>query len=172
MNGETWDGRTVNGVTYPNMETDFPKLFAYLGTNVLPDYREYALVGAERNTTDSGIAKHDVYTQGNAKQDQVEQHNHAYGDNKNTYFDYVENDVFAANPIPSNSLIVPHGDALSRSATTTSVYRLNSETGTVNRSRLTLKVYDMTKVDYPTGTQTENVTRGKRKAVFFYIKAM
>ena len=47
----------------------------YRGTNVLPDYRECVMVGAEQNTTDT-IATHDVYTQGEFKDDQLKRHTH------------------------------------------------------------------------------------------------
>ena len=53
----------------------YPALYMYLGTNVLPDYRECVMVGAEQNTTDT-IATHDVYTQGEFKDDQLQKHGH------------------------------------------------------------------------------------------------
>ena len=53
----------------------YPALYMYLGTNVLPDYRECVMVGAEQNTTDT-IATHDVYTEGEFKDDQLQDHNH------------------------------------------------------------------------------------------------
>ena len=56
-------------------ENDYPALYMYLGTNVLPDYRECVMVGAEQNTTDT-IATHDVYTQGEFKDDQLQYHKH------------------------------------------------------------------------------------------------
>lgn len=56
-------------------ETVYPALYLYLGTNVLPDYRECVMVGAEENTTDT-IAEHDVYTQGEFKDDQLQTHTH------------------------------------------------------------------------------------------------
>ena len=49
----------------------YPELYEYLGTDVLPDYRECVLVGAGQNTTDS-IATHDVYTVGQFKDDQIQ----------------------------------------------------------------------------------------------------
>lgn len=57
-------------------ENDYPALYMYLGTNVLPDYRECVMVGAEQNTTDT-IATHDVYTQGEFKDDQLQEHTHS-----------------------------------------------------------------------------------------------
>ena len=56
-------------------ENAYPALYMYLGTNVLPDYRECVMVGAEQNTTDT-IATHDVYTQGEFKDDQFQDHKH------------------------------------------------------------------------------------------------
>lgn len=56
-------------------ENDYPALYMYLGTNVLPDYRECVMVGAEENTTDT-IATHDVYGEGEFKDDQLQSHKH------------------------------------------------------------------------------------------------
>ena len=53
----------------------YPALYMYLGTNVLPDYRECVMVGAEENTTDT-IAAHDVYGEGEFKDDQLQDHEH------------------------------------------------------------------------------------------------
>lgn len=53
----------------------YPALYMYLGTNVLPDYRECVMVGAEQNTTDT-IATHDVYGEGEFKDDQIQSHTH------------------------------------------------------------------------------------------------
>lgn len=49
----------------------YPALYIYLGSNVLPDYRECVMVGAEQNTTDT-IATHDVYGEGEFKDDQLQ----------------------------------------------------------------------------------------------------
>ena len=54
---------------------NYPALYMYLGTNVLPDYRECVMVGAEENTTDT-IATHDVYGEGEFKDDQFQSHKH------------------------------------------------------------------------------------------------
>ena len=56
-------------------ENAYPALYMYLGTNVLPDYRECVMVGAEQNTTDT-IATHDVYGEGEFKDDQLQEHKH------------------------------------------------------------------------------------------------
>ena len=65
-------------------ENVYPALYMYLGTNVLPDYRECVMVGAEENTTDT-IATHDVYTEGEFKDDQLQDHNHLlYDGNSST----------------------------------------------------------------------------------------
>ena len=54
----------------------YPALYMYLGTNVLPDYRECVMVGAEQNTTDT-IATHDIYGEGEFKDDQLQEHKHS-----------------------------------------------------------------------------------------------
>ena len=59
-------------------ENAYPALYMYLGTNVLPDYRECVMVGAEQNTTDT-IAAHDVYGEGEFKDDQLQDHEHSIG---------------------------------------------------------------------------------------------
>jgi microcystin-dependent protein len=64
-------------------QTKYPLLYAYLGSNVLPDYRECVEVGAEQNTTDT-IATHDVYTQGQFKDDQLQSHGHSINYNPST----------------------------------------------------------------------------------------
>ena len=64
----------LDGSTFD--QTKYPALYAYLGTNVLPDYREFVLVGAEQNTTSAIIATHDVFTQGQEKDDQLQDHTH------------------------------------------------------------------------------------------------
>ena len=69
-------------------ENDYPALYMYLGTNVLPDYRECVMVGAEQNTTDT-IATHDVYGEGEFKDDQLKRHTHTImNDNPNGNEDY------------------------------------------------------------------------------------
>ena len=75
-------------------ENDYPALYMYLGTNVLPDYRECVMVGAEQNTTDT-IATHDVYGEGEFKDDQLQRiqgtytsgvvYGESYGIGPNTY---------------------------------------------------------------------------------------
>lgn len=100
----------LDGSTFD--QTLYPALYAYLGTNVLPDYREFVLVGAEQNTTSATIADHDVFTQGQEKDDQLQDHSHAIprsgsaGDvwaiynydglagNSNLQFDYTQMMVF------------------------------------------------------------------------------
>ena len=62
-----------NGSTFD--QNAYPALYMYLGSNVLPDYRECVMVGAEQNTTDT-IATHDVYTEGEFKDDQLQEHEH------------------------------------------------------------------------------------------------
>ena len=50
----------------------YPALYMYLGTNVLPDYRECVMVGAEQNTTEPLLKVHDVYGEGEFKDDQLQ----------------------------------------------------------------------------------------------------
>jgi hypothetical protein len=110
----------------------------------LPDYREFALVGAEENTTDvynastnpnGTIHDHDVYTEGQAKDDQLQDHKH-----------YVESqDGYKYSPGQFGA-----GTSYSVSPTGTGI---NIRANTIFNGRH--------------GT----VTRGKRKAVYFYIKA-
>ena len=69
-------------------ENDYPALYMYLGTNVLPDYRECVMVGAEQNTTDT-IANHDVYGEGEFKDDQLQSHTHNMGFNTNGYSQFT-----------------------------------------------------------------------------------
>ena len=64
-------------------QNDYPALYMYLGTNVLPDYRECVMVGAEQNTTDT-IATHDVYGEGEFKDDQLQNHSHSIPNNNPT----------------------------------------------------------------------------------------
>ena len=64
-------------------ENKYPALYMYLGTNVLPDYRECVMVGAEENTTDT-IATHDVYGEGEFKDDQLQKHTHSVPNNNPT----------------------------------------------------------------------------------------
>lgn len=64
------DGRDTTG-TDEELRIYYPALYMYLGSNVLPDYRECTMVGAEQNTTDT-IATHDVYAQGEFKDDQMQ----------------------------------------------------------------------------------------------------
>ena len=117
-------------------QTKYPLLYAYLGSNKLPDYREFALVGAEENTTDvynastnptGTIHDHDVYTEGQAKDDQLQSHTHNI---QNVEINWTG----GGNKVASNQ-----GGA-------TLVTQSNSG-------------------------RSGAVTRGKRKAVYFYIKA-
>lgn len=78
-------------------ENDYPALYMYLGTNVLPDYRECVMVGAEQNTTDT-IANHDVYGEGEFKDDQLQRHTHGYSmpDGHQTLYQGENNAVYRA----------------------------------------------------------------------------
>ena len=129
-------------------ENVYPALYLYLGTNVLPDYRECAMVGAEKNTTDvfdstetdpstglPGTQNHDVYSQGEFKDDQIQSHKHQFG----------------------------NGALSLKNSTGWSSNGAYGGSGTILET--------MT-VEGPTNSRTGSVTRGKRKAVYYYIKAV
>jgi microcystin-dependent protein len=128
------DGSTFDSTAYP-------ALYQYLGSNVLPDFREFSPVGAEQNTTNvydastnpSGVIHdHDVYTEGQAKDDQLQSHTHE-----------VENAItYGTNAMAGTTLGVLANSIIS------------------DRDATTIK-----------SGRKGTVTRGKRKAVFVYIKA-
>ena len=116
-------------------QTKYPLLYAYLGSNVLPDYRECAIVGAEQNGTDT-IANHDVFTEGQFKDDQLQDHEHILNV---LGYNFPKSQNCAVGNGPRGLTVASQGDS-------TTFFVSNS---------------------YRKGT----VTRGKRKAVYFYIKA-
>ena len=117
----------------------YPALYMYLGTNVLPDYREFALVGAEQNSTDT-IATHDVYTEGEGKDDAMQFHKHNIGANGDTNYPLGYGSDWSTS----------YANGISKTATTKGI------------AVRTSGMYQ---------GRNGDVTRGKRKAVFFYIKA-
>ena len=128
-------------------ETKYPLLYAYLGSNVLPDYREAAIVGAEQNTTDT-IATHDVYTEGQFKDDQLQDHKHSITDPGHTH------DLYHPNTNPNGPLARGTHFTL---ASPSNIPGSSAKTGIT--------------IGSPNSGRHGNVTRGKRKAVYFYIKA-
>lgn len=71
-----------NGVEFD--ENQYPALYQHLGDNHTPDLRECVLVGIGESGR-SGIATHDVYTLGQFKDDQLQDHVHRLkGGNANT----------------------------------------------------------------------------------------
>jgi hypothetical protein len=121
------DGSTFDSTAYP-------ALYQYLGSNVLPDFREFSPVGAEQNTTNvydastnptGVIHDHDVYTEGESKDDQLQQHGHW------------------SNPVTGELTTALGQNGNGGYSTGTNV----------------------------AGARAGTVTRGKRKAVFVYIKA-
>lgn len=130
----------------------YPLLYAYLGTNVLPDYRECAIVGAEQNTSDT-IETHDVYTEGQFKDDALQKMT------GRTSFRNLRNDA---------SLLTSNTDGIFTSASynssATGIEMVGSQPG--HRTELKFDSSNVTRND-----ANANVTRGKRKAVYFYIKA-
>ena len=79
------DGRDTTG-TDIELATHYPQLYAILGnTNVLPDMRECTpvMIGQSDNNYDettnpTGIHSHDIYTLGEFKDDQIQEHQHGY----------------------------------------------------------------------------------------------
>ena len=124
-------------------ENAYPALYMYLGTNVLPDYRECVMVGAEQNTTDT-IANHDVYGEGEFKDDQYQYHTHYIADslfrNRVGFGQLSGNDAGIANT------------------------QVNGE---LNKGRAWIA--DTGK--YDNESRPGNTTHGKQKAVYVYIKA-
>ena len=55
--------------------SQYPELYALIGTDTLPDFRERELVGVGENTTDT-IADHDVFTLGQIKGRGMQNHYH------------------------------------------------------------------------------------------------
>lgn len=121
----------------------YPALYMYLGTNVLPDYRECVMVGAEQNTTDT-IETHDVYGEGEFKDDQMQRITGSF-------------EVSNRNRAPEawGAFSVSTSDnswfALDQTATLPSLVSFDSAT--------------------MTRTGDTNTTHGKQKAVYVYIKA-
>lgn len=145
------DGRDTTN-TADELETVYPALYAYLGnSNVLPDYREFALVGAEENTTDT-IATHDVYTEGQAKDDALQ--------NITGYFQ-IRKMSNGANAVTSRSGAFTLSDQSSQA----DGFDFSGGEGKIHRVSFNSK--NVTRND-----ANANVTRGKRKAVYFYIKAV
>ena len=123
-------------------ENAYPALYMYLGSNVLPDYRECVMVGAEQNTTDT-IATHDVYGEGEFKDDQIQIHEH------NVYMDNGIEEPILLPQIPNSVATI--GNQL----------RAFANVG----SGADLHIRDIVNAN---GGET---THGKQKAVYVYIKA-
>lgn len=142
-------------------ETQYPELYLYLGTNVLPDYRECVPVGAEKNTTDifdstetdpstglPGTQSHDVFTQGQFKDDQLQGHFHfPVGQKSNIYGGMVPVSVAVTGTVGVQMT--------SDGGSTSSIYAKDAVSDDMN------------------GTpRVGTTTRTKEKAVYYYIKAV
>lgn len=144
----------LDGSVISNMSTKYPRLYAYLGGNTLPDYREFALVGAEQNTTDGNISadSHDVYVAGQSKNDCSQRIEGSFMLNTS--------ESFAAYPRPVDVSGAFYGDG-------------NNNYAAINTGDV-LSTYGpsaiWTKFDSGRVTRASTVTRGKRKAVFWYMK--
>ena len=167
------------GDTIADMSTKYPKLYTYLGnSNVLPDYREFALVGAGQNSADvynattnpNGVIKtHDTYTQGQAKDDTLQHHTHTFTGSQGT----ISSSGSHTHTTGGTRSGITTGGAAVQSSTTQYVTSTNISGGShthtftpsgTNGDAKKFSSYDDARLD--------TVTRGKRKAVFFYIKAL
>ena len=152
------DGRDTTG-TSEELSTHYPLLYAFLGSNKLPDYREFALVGAEKNTTDT-IATHDVYTEGQFKDDSFKSHKHTFSGSAGTVSVSGGNhrhSITTRNTTGGNGYCFDVGSGPSYT-------RYTEYSGNLS----------MSGTFTPSGSISntgDDVTRGKRKAVYFYIKA-
>lgn len=130
------DGSTFNAGQYP-------ALYLYLGTNVLPDYRECTMVGAEENTTDT-IATHDVYAQGEFKDDQI------------------QNITGTIETAPSGGTPTDDTGAFQKESSPNAYWYSG---GSANRP--STHSFDASRV-----ARAGTTTHGKQKAVYVYIKAV
>lgn len=121
----------------------YPALYMYLGTNVLPDYRECVMVGAEQNTTDT-IATHDVYGEGEFKDDQLQR-------------------ITGNFEVPNRNRAPNSSGVFSVSTSPTDWFAISNDP-----TRPSLVSFDSATV---TRTGDTNTTHGKQKAVYVYIKA-
>ena len=137
------DGSTFNASQYP-------ALYLYLGSNVLPDYRECVMVGAEENTTEQ-IATHDVYAQGEFKDDQIQNITGSVKIRRSVN-SYVASAIFDAKDIVSIT-----------GNTTSNVYL--GQAGSSGYS-------DQLNIDASRVARAGTTTHGKQKAVYVYIKAV
>lgn len=127
-------------------QNDYPALYMYLGTNVLPDYRECVMVGAEQNTTDT-IATHDVYGEGEFKDDQLQ--NITGSLKPGTSESTIDMEMIGSGAIVAKSE--------TRNIATPSSVAYNAWVGFE---------FDASRV-----VRTGTTTHGKQKAVYVYIKA-
>lgn len=128
-----------NGTSFDRAQ--YPALYTLLGTDVLPDLRELALVGAGQNTTCT-ITAHDVYSVGQFKDDQLQDHDH-YLKNHNIPADCVD---VACNNITCTA------DGIYKDVTSNSFAKLS--VGNIKAGR------------------TGNTTHGKQYGVLYVIKAV
>lgn len=121
----------------------YPALYMYLGSNVLPDYRECVMVGAEQNTTDT-IATHDVYAEGEFKDDQLQR-------------------ITGSFEVPNRNRAPEAWEAFSVSSSDKTWFAISGDIAMPS-----LVSFDSSKV---ARTGDTNTTHGKQKAVYVYIKA-
>ena len=129
-------------------ENAYPALYMYLGTNVLPDYRECVMVGAEQNTTDT-IATHDVYGEGEFKDDQLQK---------------IEG-TFYIQASGNTGFFISSAKAFNSVGGTTNLYVPKGVENPVGTSSAGF-TFDSSRV-----ARSGETTHGKQKAVYVYIKA-
>lgn len=137
----------------PFDETVYSELYALLGTNVLPDFRECTLVGVglsgnnyDSSTNPTGIQEHDVYTLGQFKDDQMQKV-------EGTVISYSEA-LFNGRSIGASGVF----------ATASSVKWNGGDNASYGPDRLT---FDTSRV-----ARTGTTTHGKQVGVMYCIKAI
>jgi hypothetical protein len=143
-------------------ETQYPELYLYLGTNVLPDYRECVQVGAEKNTTDifdstqtdpstglPGTQSHDVFAQGEFKDDQIQ-------NVEGIFYAQFPNGVGGV-PTPNSFQIDTLGYPTKTAGASMNEYAGLGAQYSFKTSRV---------------ARAGTTTRTKEKAVYYYIKAV
>ena len=157
-------------------QSAYPALYMYLGSNKLPDLREAAIVGAGKNETyvfdstetdpstgNAGTQDHDVYALGEFKDDQMQ---HLHGSIVGMAGRYDSSTYQNVSVVGSDNNLVKSGANVSRNGFS------NSGTYSVARINIDNSIGARTGYDYDNNILVgSDVTRGKRFALNFFIKA-
>ena len=130
-------------------QNKYPGLYAFLGSTLLPDYRECAIVGAGQNTKDS-MSIHDVFNVGEFKGDQLQDHSHGILNTTSGSVDQVSIGLNPSTPGSNGGCVV--------------MSNVNYES---RYSSLWVG-----KIGGYFGGNAGTVTRGKRKGALICIKAL